>query len=184
MDKLSNNCNSPSFNGVLLGKTKIFKRSANGSLENVHFVEMDSKNPFDKFTLSSLKNIWASGRFTEMICSKTGNPNDKIYALTTQADNFEQINPNKVVSLACGARYDDVFRLRFLQTKYDEYKHAGKATLLSIADNAKINGVKTVEVFVEERIKPFYRKVFPNIQDKPCTKESSANMILKIADDN
>lgn len=184
MDKLSNNCNSPSFNGVLLGKTKIFKRSANGSLENVHFVEMDSKNPFDKFTLSSLKKVWASGRFTEMICSKTGNPNDKIYALTTQADNFEQINPHKVVSLAYGARYDDVFHLIFLQSKHNEYRHAGKATLLSIADNAKINGVKTVEVFVEERIKPFYRKVFPNIKDKPCTKENSTNMILKIVDDN
>lgn len=181
MDKISNTPNIH-FGAVHLKNAQVLKcvTTAKEFPVDVSLVEMNHNNPNDKKALDELKTIWADGRFTEITCSESFIPNRKVYALTTQKYSFDNINPNKVIGLADGILNSDNLYLRFIQSNHKEYKHAGKAMLETIVENAKSFGAKTMDVFVEENIKPFYRKVFPQIKDKPCTQESSTNLILDL----
>lgn len=186
MNISTNTSNRLNFGATPLGKAQVLKRAATNPEKyfpvNVNFVEMNPSNPADNETFENLKNIWANGRFTEVICSKSFVPNRKIYALTTQQNNCETINPKKVIGLADCVFDTEKMTLRFIQSEHEDYKHAGEALLKSVADNAKGMGAKTMEVFVEGNIKPFYRKVCPTIADKPCTKDSSTNLVLNLLD--
>lgn len=187
MDVCRNNPNT-NFNGVHLMRTNVLKKIGKEYLPHeANIVEMSFNNPEDVKALEELPKIWKGGEFTDIIASSSTSPNRRIYAITTQTGDFERIDSTKILGAADFSLHGKNANLRFLQAKPSiisqperEITGIGKYLMQGICKYFKEQGMETMDLFSTWRVKPFYKKIFPTIEDKPSTCDSNTNLILKL----
>ena len=154
--------------------------------KNVSIIELTNSKR-DKNVIKYIKQNWKNAKFSHILDEKLNNKNNKVYLITTQKSHYNNINKNKVLG------FDDVelkkqnANLRFLQvipkvinTGLGRVKKVGQSLIEGIVSHFKKNDVQTMDLFAEHRVKPFYKKVLPNIKDKESTMDSYTNLILNI----
>ena len=136
---------------------KNLKRDLSYSVKNVSFVTLESQNQADICAIRSINLSWNSG-FLRRIYNNLSRYNDKfkIFALTTQKQNFEELKANKILGVALVERKPDgVLYLDYLQTnpKYikenallPKYKNIGTAILNCIKQEPKVKCIKAESV--------------------------------------
>lgn len=170
-------------------KTSVIKKITRDVSEFVpieaNIVELDLNNAKDAIAIATLKNNWANGRLTEIICSPFSSEARKLYAVTSQNTNFENIDTNQILGLADCFIKDGNANLRFLQAKPEfvdnpnrTIKNIGASLVQGLTEKFKLDGLTSLDVFAEQKLKPFYRKICPQIQDKESTMDSCTNLIL------
>lgn len=188
MDKIANNFSSFNFKAKPIMSTKVLEKSMGKYLpKEAHIIEMSYSDVKDAKALDAIKDKWAKSQFAMMICSPSQLPQRKIYAITTQNKNFSEPNPDMVMGLADFQFKDKNASLRFLQADPNIINSTdrtilgvGKNLMIGLVENFKSSGIKTMDLFAESRVKPFYKKVFPTIKDKESTMDSYTNLILDI----
>lgn len=176
------------FNGTHLVKTNILKKMGGCTRkylpQEANIVEMSFADVKDAKALDKLNSMW-SNSFAAQITSRHSRSDRKIYALTTQTSNFDNINPNEVRALCDFTFSDKVAKLNFLQADPTELKrgersmkHLGEALMLGLYENFAQTGIQQMEWLSTMRAKSFYRKIFPTVKDKPCIEGSISNMFL------
>lgn len=188
MDKLTNNFTTLNFKAKPVMPSKVLKKIAGNYLpKEAHIIEMNYSDIKDAKALDVIKEKWAKSQFSAMICSNYTSPQRKIYAITSQNNDFANPVPEKIMGLADFLLKGDNANLRFLQADPNIINSSdrtiigvGKNLMEGVVENLKSLGFKTMDLFAEQRVKPFYKKVFPTIQDKESTMESYTNLILDI----
>lgn len=191
MNNISFNSTTPTFKAKPLLKTNVLKKALNSAEEylpkEANIIEMSYENPEDSKVLETIKNDWVGAEFTPMICSSYTTPERKIYAITSQKENFEKPDADKILGVADFAIKGDKALLRFLQAdsriikeKNREIKGVGKAIMQGIIKHLKTLNCNSMDLYASRDVQPFYKKIFPSIKNKPTTMESSTNLILDI----
>ncbi len=188
MDKIANNFSSCNFKAKPIMPTKVLEKCLDKYIpKEAHIIEMSYSDVKDAKALEVIKDKWAKSQFAMMICSPYELPQRKIYAITTQNSDFSNPEPEKLMGLADFLLKGDNANLRFLQIDPNiinstdrEILSVGKNFMKDIVENFKSSGFKTMDLFAEPRVKPFYKKVFPTIKDKESTVDSYTNLILDI----
>lgn len=187
--EVCNKYSSTNFRGNHLLKTNVMRKFATEYLpKEANIVEVSFTNPEDSQALQELPKLWENAEFISIITSPSSAPNRKIYAITTQTEEFGKINPSEILGVADFYLNGKNATLRFLQAdsniiKQEErnIKGIGKNLMYGMVEYLKRLGFETMDLFAESgRKKPFYKKIFPTIKDKPCTSESSTNLILDL----
>ena len=152
-----------------------------------HIVELDYNTQTDKKVLSELYKNWTDAEFIPMITNSTTSPTRKIFAITTQNSAYDNLNTDEILGIADISLKDSHVHTRFLQANPNiinqtdrETKGLGRSLMQGIMSYFKELGFEDMKVFVRQSEKPFYRKIFPNIEDKFSTADDSSNMILKL----
>ena len=177
------------FGAKPLIKVSVLQRLSENAMEFVpketHIVEMSYINQQDAKALAVLRNKWVDGKFTEMICSPSTSEARKIYALTTQCSDLENIDTSQVLGLADVNIKNGNANLRFLQaaprfvdSPNRPTKNIGKSLIQGLVEKFRTDGLKSMDLFAEHKLKPFYKKVCPQILDKESTIDSCTNLIL------
>ncbi|MCQ2754977.1 MAG: GNAT family N-acetyltransferase [bacterium] len=132
------------------------------------FVEIDPKN--DLKALATASDNWNDGftfleNIVTIITNKCYRESDKIYALTSQTKDFENLDPDDLLGVVLVNCADDKYNtINFLQTNpYFEYirgysrffKGIGKSIIRCIKREAKDKGLKT---FSTRDAVTFYKK--------------------------
>lgn len=188
MDNLTNNFSTLNFKAKPIMPSKVMKKVAGEYFPiNAHVIEMSYSDVNDAKALETIKDKWAKSQFAAMICSNYTSPHRKVYAITTQTQDFANPVPEKIMGLADFILKGENANLRFLQADPDIINAnnrailgVGKSLMKGVVENLKLLGFKTMDLFAEQRVKPFYKKVFPAIQDKESTMENYTNLILNI----
>ncbi len=154
--------------------------------KNVTIIELTNSKA-DKNVIKYIKKNWKKAQFSQILDEKYKNNNNKIYLITKQKSHFNNINPKKVLGFADVELKRQNANLRFLQvipkainTGLGKVKKVGQSLIEGIVSHFKKIGVKTMDLFAERRVKPFYKKVLPEIKDKESTMDSYTNLILDI----
>lgn len=116
--------------------------------QSASFVEIDSSNTDDIKALSEVAKYWMYGKFTSNIyhaaCAlRNGSnyyKNHKIYALTTQRSNYNNLNSDKILGLVHVSPNDDNYTFiehfevnpQYIYASEQEYKGIGTAMLDSL----------------------------------------------------
>lgn len=137
---------------------------------DVSFVEINPLNRDDIYALSEIAKYWENDKFAmnikesaEMILKDKSPDGIKIYALTSQGDSFEKLNPDKVLGVI---ETEDVSPLNIhinrFQTKpeyvYDynpEYKGVGTAILNSLKE--RFNKMTAISM-PDQSVRRFYER--------------------------
>lgn len=134
--------------------------------------------------LDKLHKTWVNS-FADQITSRHTATDKKIYALTTQTSDFENINPKEIRALCDFTFKDKVAKLNFLQADPTELKrgernmkHLGEALMLGLYENFAQAGIQQIEWLSTMRAKSFYHKIFPHVKSKPCIDGSISNMFV------
>lgn len=188
MDNLINNFSTLNFKAKPIMPSKVMKKVAGEYFpKDAHIIEMSYSDLNDAKALETIKDKWAKSQFAAMICSNYTFPQRKVYAITTQTQDFANPVPEKIMGLADFILKGENANLRFLQADPNIINSTdrtilgvGKNLLLGLVENFKSSGIKTMDLFAEQRVKPFYKKVFPTIKDKESTMDSYTNLILDI----
>lgn len=153
--------------------------------KSVSIIELTNSKA-DKQVVKYIKKNWKKSKFSNILYDKFDD-NNKIYLITRQKSHFNNINPRKVLGFADVGLKKQNANLRFLQVipyainkGVGKVKKVGQSLLEGIVSHFKKNDVKTMDLFAEQKVKPFYKKVFPNIKDKESTMDSYTNLILHI----
>lgn len=183
-------CNSDiTFGAKPVIKASVLKKVAEGINEFVpkeaQIVELSYSNPHDAEALAVLKNKWVNGRLTEVICSPSNIETRKVYALTAQNSDFEKIDSSKILGLADVDIKDGNATMRFLQAAPEfvdnskrSVRNVGLAMVRGLIEKFRADGLASIDLFSEQKLKPFYKKVSSHFVDKPSTMESSTNLVL------
>lgn len=134
-------------------------------------VKINSKDKQDIKVLSKVNDRWDSGlsylgNIIDIACGDYYNTqDDKIYALTLQTQDYENLDPYKVLGVALiNCSKDSYNSIDFIQAdpayKYSNghfrfFKNIGKAMLRCIKKEA---GNKVLKVFALGKVIPFYEK--------------------------
>jgi len=188
--EVCNYTNQPNFNGVHITKANVLKRMGQEVKNFVptesHIVELDYNHAGDKKAVEELYRYWQGAEFMPMISSSTTTPNRRVFAITTQTGDYENIDSSKIMGIVDYKLGGKDIHLSFLQGKPEiinkdprEIKGVGKSLVLSTVDYLKSQGYKDLKVFSRPAEKPFYRNIFPNIKDKESTADDCANMIVE-----
>lgn len=188
MNSINYNSTAINFKATPLMKTSVLKKTAGKYLaEDAHLVEMNSLEPNDVNAITQIKEKWSDSLYAKMIYIPTNSSQRKIYALTSQTDNFSQPEPDKIMGLADFFISEKNVNLKFLQVSPEilndeqrQIKGVGRSLIQSMVSHLSNLGIETMDLFAEPRVKPFYKKVFPKIKDKESTKDSYTNLILNI----
>lgn len=184
------NRNNTQFCGTHIMKTSVLKKAAKELKQYIpheaHIVELDYNVPADKKVAEELFRTWQGAEFIPIISSRTTSPSRRVFAITTQNSNYENLNASEIMGVADFAFKDTHSHTSFLQAKPEiinkpdrDIKGVGRALMQGIISHIKGLGYEDMKVFVRHTEKPFYRNIFPNIEDKLCTAEDSTNMILR-----
>lgn len=189
--EVCNYSNQPNFNGIHISKTNVFKKVGQ-EVKNMmplesHVVELNYNVPADKKAAKELYRTWKGAEFIPIISSSTTTPNRRVFALTTQKDNYENIDPSKIMGIVDYKLKGEDIHLSFLQGKPDiinqeerDIKGVGRSLVWSTVDYLKTLGYNKFKVFSRPPEKTFYRNIYPNIKDKPSTADDCANMVLDL----
>lgn len=191
MDSVYSSKTVPNFKARHLLKTSVLKKALESSgkrlPEEAHVIEMSFLDSMDAKALETLKHSWLKAPFAEIICSPSNLQGRKIYAITTQKEGFEEVNPDKILGIADFYLKEKNANLRFLQANpriIEENDRSivgiGKAFMQGLAGLLKKSGYETMDLYAEQRVKPFYQKTFPTIRDKESTMESYTNLCLDL----
>lgn len=170
---------------------KNLKRDLSYSVKEASFVVLEPQNQADICAMRSINLSWDSG-FLRSIYNNLSRYNDKfkIFALTTQKQNFEELNANKILGVALVERKPDgVLYLDYLQTNpkyirekvlFPKYKNIGTAMLNCIKQMPNIKCIKAVSVptafdfYLKNDFKPEHNLLddFSIIWRKNCKKSS------------
>ena len=177
--------NQVSFKGTFVNPINIKKLEGN-KYENfpASFVELDPKKTQDLMALETIHKRWnqsfSSIIYNSAFCSSV-NPNKSkhFYALTSQKDNFEHMNPDKILGVVQFNNISKYNRIDFLQvnpmyitgksksfiSKLFSSKNSQKRNLLSfsrigsaILDSLKQLTDKSIDLYSMPEAKGFYRK--------------------------
>ncbi|GEM_PF-3680838 len=180
------------FNGIHIKNTNVLKRVAKEVNEYVpteaHIVEMDYNNPKDKKAVDDLFKYWQGAEFIPMIASYTTSPTRRVYAITRQANDFENMDSSKIMGMVDYKINGNSANVSFLQAdpKYlDEnprsVKGIGKSLMQGTVEHLKeTHGCTEMKGFARPTEKPFYRKIFPNLVEKPSTQDDYTNMSVEL----
>ncbi len=180
--------NNPAFCGKPILKTSVLKKVQNAySNADAHIVELDFNNPSDYKAADNLQTLWKGEEFLPMmLCSKT-NESKRVFVLTSQDKDFENMDSSKILGIVDFFLYDKTADIKFLQAdtniikqKNREIKGIGSSLIKGVCEYFKGLGFEEMQVFSRITEKPFYKKVFPNIQDRISTKDNSANLVVKL----
>ncbi|MCR5264963.1 MAG: hypothetical protein K6E29_00030 [Cyanobacteria bacterium RUI128] len=171
-------------------KTNVLKKAAKELKQYIpheaNIVELDYSVPADKKAAEELYKTWQGAEFIPIITSSSSSPTRHIYAITTQNSGYENIDASKIMGIADFDLKGTHSHTRFLQAKPEiinqpdrDIKGVGRALMQGVISHFKGLGVEDMKVFVRHTEKPFYRNIFPNIEDKLSTAEDSSNMILR-----
>ena len=104
--------NNISFTANYISSPNILRKVNNKFVQQrVSFVEIDPYDIYDRQTVCSVAKSWVRGKceglaslILKNICdiplNRRCNLNEKYFAITTQFDNFEKLEPNKILALA------------------------------------------------------------------------------------
>ena len=144
-------------NYINTGTVKKIDRSFNYLAHDASFVSLNPKNKKDVLALESINGDWDCS-FLRSICNNLYrySKRTRLYALTTQEKNFEDLNPKQILGIAVGEHNKDQgFYLDFLQTNpkhikgsspYPDYKNIGTAILNCIKQFYGIKYIKADSV--------------------------------------
>ena len=110
------------------------------------FIELDLSSRKDMRTLKRLKSKW-NAPFLNSIFShaKRKLPNWKLYALTTQEDNYDKLKTDDILGFAQTSKYTpSMINLEYLQVK-PEYTHRNKQTQFKHIGSSIIDCLKNLE---------------------------------------
>ncbi|MCM1265541.1 MAG: hypothetical protein NC200_05005 [Candidatus Gastranaerophilales bacterium] len=187
--EVCNRTNNTSFSGTHLLETKVLKKAVQGYLpKKANIVEVNFSNPEDLKALEELPKSWQGAEFISIITSPSSAPNRKVYAITTQTDNFDKLKPSEILGIADFYLAEKNATLSFLQADSNiikqqerDIKSIGKQLMYGLCEHFKQLGIETMDLFAESgRKKPFYKKIFPTIMDKPSTCDSYTNLVLDL----
>lgn len=184
------NRNNTVFCGTHIVKTNVLKKAGQELKQylpcEANIVELDYNIPADKKVAEELCKTWQGAEFIPMISGWTTSPSRRVFAITTQNSGYENMDPSKIMGVADFTLKDTHSTTRFLQTKPEiinasdrEIKGVGRSLMHELVSYFKGLGYQDMSLFSAQSIKPFYRKIFPNIEDKFSTADDSTNMILK-----
>lgn len=153
--------------------------------KNVSIIELTNSKA-DKQVVKYIKKNWKKSKFSNILYDKFDD-NNKVYLITRQKSHFNNINPRKVLGFADVGFKRQNANLRFLQvipkainTGLGRVKKVGQSLIEGLVLHFKKAGIKTMDLFADHKVKPFYKKVFPEIKDKESTMDSYTNLILSI----
>lgn len=161
------------FTGTFINTIPVIKRSDNGKQKvDVSFVELDVNNNKDMDALENIANNWGDESYADMVYEDMtegywGYSNDIIehtYVLTTQHENFDEMNPDEILGVTLFKETREKSKLELLQTnpKYikkdnpnSEYNGIGSAIIDSLKS---LHGKKPIECFAVKDAIDFYEK--------------------------
>ena len=150
-----------SFRANLVNKTTVKKRgwfSGHYKPKEASFIKLDLQSEVDVQVLNRLKKLWTNSFVGQIYhdVTKTSCPVE-VYALTTQADKFEKLEPQKILGVAETIGDDSYIKLEYLQTHpkyiYDEdkkdRKYAGVGTVLlnQLKNMPDMRQIKLISIF-------------------------------------
>ena len=183
--------NNTQFCGTHIMKTSVLKKAGQELKQylphEANIVELDYNLPADKKVAEDLCKTWKGAEFIPIISGWTTSPTRRVFAITTQNSGYENLDASKIMGMADFSLNGTRAHTRFLQAKPEiinqpdrDIKGVGRSLMQGMMSHFKDQGYQDMTVFVRRTEKPFYRNIFPNIQDKPCTAEDSTNMILNL----
>lgn len=135
--------------------------------KEVSFVELDTDNKEDRFVLKETAALWgecfAVDIYEDAQKDSFKAKNNHIFALTTQNDKFQRLNPNKVLGLVEFQENTNSNKIEMLQVHPDfvstqmgrpEYKYIGSKML----DSIKCKYPKPIKLYSVVDAITFYRK--------------------------
>ena len=164
---------SVNFGAHLVSRSSVPYRNPdteNVELQPVAFVRYDRHNSADLETLLAVENLWQKPNIATRIRHaayniKNGyNNNGDIYALTTQTDSFEKLDPDKILGMAAISENNpyEIF-LSNIIARPDDITHNKVGT--TILDKLK-NMYDSIELFSNEGVEGFYiRNGFRKVED-------------------
>ena len=167
---------------------KLKEKSNKYAPTEAHIVELDYNTQTDKKVLSELYKNWTDAEFIPMIASYTTSPTRRVYAITRQANDFENMDSSKIMGMVDYKINGNSANVSFLQAdpKYlDEnprsVKGIGKSLMQGTVEHLKeTHGCTEMKGFARPTEKPFYRKIFPNLVEKPSTQDDYTNMSVEL----
>lgn len=190
MNSININYQTPNFEAKHIAKTNVL-RNLTGMQKSVpmeaHLVELDLLSPTDLKTIQNIKEKWVGAEFVQIICSPYYSPDRKLYALTKQKEEFENLNPNDVLGAADINLKGKRANLKFLQAdpniineKSRSIKDIGRSMMLVLSEYLGKQGFDELGMFANRFVTPFYERVFPNIKHKSSTTEDFANLVVDL----
>ena len=147
----------------------------------VNLVRLHPKtNKGDRLALDSVTRLWNNKNLSGSIQEQAAICNDPVFALTTQKDNFKNINPKKILGMMTTNEFKkspedtvEIFRIgvnpeyAYAQNRNQrDIKHVGAAMVRKLVDllNKKTNVQRVVAVAEEPSEARFLRKL--NMKEK------------------
>lgn len=164
--------NDISFTAKYISSVMVQRLADNGKYlpTKANAVELSAKNNNDLSTLEKLSEKWGDDTYASNILDEATSLNEfyneyrpTVYALTTQKDNFEKLQPNKILGLMeTSDDFGTIKSLDYLQTNpefLDKFKPAMKrigTAMLNFIE--RINKGRRIEIDAVESAKSFYLK--------------------------
>ena len=145
------------FRANLINNTSVMKR---GVLSNRYlpseasFVKLDLRSTEDIKTLKKLRKLWSKSFLSQIYHDATMHPNKfNIYALTTQMDKFEKLNPKNILGLAEATEDYNSATIEYLQThpKY-AYEESNTNRAFVGIGTSLLNTLKGIERFKDIKL--------------------------------
>ena len=191
--------NNISFKAIPIKKTSVIAKESDNSdkfvPKEVSVVKFDPNSMSDINTMKQLKNSWTESQYAYVIYCKFYDKDHSIFALTTQNDGYENIDPNNVLGLIDYKISGENANLWFLETAKEfktsiqdnnsgnenrSIKNVGKTLFTGTVDYLKSLGIKKINLLAVPSAKQFYSKVFPSIRCRTPDEEDYSNMVLDI----
>ena len=164
--------NNISFTAKFISPATVKKLTKNGKYVDIEVsaVKLASKNKDDLSALEKINKEWGADTYASNILDEASSTNEfykdyrpTVYAITTQRDNFEKLEPEKVLGLAeTSIEFGIIKSLDYLQTNpkflnkvQPTIKHIGTAMLKFIEN---INKGHRIEIDSVKEAKAFYMK--------------------------
>ncbi len=164
--------NNISFTAKFISPATVKRLTNNGKYVEtaVSAVKLSSMDKNDLRALEKINADWGDDTYASNILDEASSPNEfykeyqpTVYAITTQKDNFEKLEPEKVLGLAeTSIEFGTIKSLDYLQTNpkflnkpQPAFKRIGTAMLKFVED---INKGKRIEADSVEKAKTFYLK--------------------------
>lgn len=184
-----NNCIQ--FGKNLFFKTHVLEKSTFNPFifnkKDAYIVELALEDTDNIKLLNNLSEKWKDGEFTKFITSTTALPNRRVYAITSEVN---ELNAKNIYGLADFKFDNNKAILSFLQASPEQLgeqkniKSIGRSLLTSLCEPFAKHGITSIETFARPKEKPFYKAVFPHLQEKYSTQDSYTNIVINLTDDS